>query len=124
MPRTALSHIALDLGITTAVAMFVAKPPTNLSGGVPLLAWCGFVVAEDLIDDTVKRPELGRLTVPGQRLRMGFRMCESMSNDAARVSELPGDLSDGQAIAMSPPNSPIVIHGNHVLSLRAGERSM
>ena len=55
-----------------------------------------------------------------------MRLCirESMPNDSSGVSKLPGDSSDGHAIAMGPPNCAIVIHGNHVLSLRAGERSM
>jgi len=40
------------------------------------------------------------------------------------VSELSGDLPDGQTIAQGSPNRAIIIHGNHVLILRAGDRSM
>ena len=57
--RAALSHIALDLSIAAAVAMFVTEPPADLGGGVPLLGRRGFIVAQDLVDDLVKRPKLG-----------------------------------------------------------------
>src|SRR2546423_11228482 len=35
--------------------------------------------------------------------------------------ELPGELSDGQAIATRPPNGTVIVHRNHVLGLRVGE---
>jgi hypothetical protein len=47
-----------------------------------------------------------------------------MANGSSGVSELPGDLSDGQTIAPRPPNRAVVIHGNHVLGLRVGDRSL
>ena len=124
MPRAALAHITLDLSIAAAVVVFVTKPPADLSCSVALLARGGLVVGQDLVNDRVKRPKPGSEPVPGQRLWVRFCMCESMPNDSARVSELPGDLSNGHTIAMSPPNCSVVIHGYHVLSLRAGERSM
>jgi hypothetical protein len=52
---------------------------------------------------------------------MGVGMHEGMPDGPSGVSELAGDLPDGQAIAMSPPNRAIVIHGHHVLALRVGE---
>jgi hypothetical protein len=55
---------------------------------------------------------------------MRFGMRQGMPDGLSRVSELPGDLSDGQTIASSPPNRTIVIHGHHVLGLRVGEGSM
>src|SRR5205823_4825753 len=67
---------------------------------------------------------LGGWTVPGQRLGMGVRMHESMPDGFAGVTELPGDLMDGHAIAPRPPNRAVVIHGNHVLGLRVGDRSV
>ena len=60
MPRSVLAHIALHLGIAAAVTVFVAEPPEDLSGGVPLLARGGLVVDQDLVNDRVKRPEPGR----------------------------------------------------------------
>ena len=51
-------------------------------------------------------------------------MRESMPDGFSGVSELPGDLSDGQTIAPRPPNRAVVVHGNHVLGLRVGDRSM
>jgi hypothetical protein len=55
---------------------------------------------------------------------MWVRMHERMPDGFSGVSELPGDLPDGHAIAPRPPNRAVVIHGNHVLDLRAGDRSM
>ena len=44
-----------------------------------------------------------------------------MPDGLACVSELPGDLPDGHAIATSPPNRAVVVHREHVLGLRVGE---
>ena len=51
-------------------------------------------------------------------------MVEDMPDGLACVSELPGDLSDGHAIATSPPNRAVVVHREHVLGLREGDRSL
>jgi hypothetical protein len=104
--------------------LFFAEPPKDLRGGVPLLGRGGFVVDQDLVDDCLERSQLGSCTVSGQWLRMGVRMHEGMTNGFSGVSELPGDLSDGHPIAPRPPNRAIIIHGHHVLILRAGDRSM
>ena len=56
--RAALSHIALDLGIAAAVAMLVVESPEDLGSSVSLLARCGFIIAEDLVNDLVKQPQL------------------------------------------------------------------
>ena len=124
MLRSMLPHVALHLDIDAAIAVLVANPPEDQSGGMSLLARCGFVVNEDLVDDRLKRTELGSRSVPGQRLGMRFRMRQGMPDGRSRVSELPGDLSDGQTITPSPANRAIIIHGNHVLGLRVGDRSM
>jgi hypothetical protein len=55
---------------------------------------------------------------------MGVGMHEGMPDGRSGVSELASDLSDGQAITPSPPNRAIIIHGNHVLGLRVGDRSL
>jgi hypothetical protein len=55
---------------------------------------------------------------------MGVGMHERMPDGLPGVSELAGDLPDGHAIAPGPPNRSIIIHGHHVLALRAGERSV
>ena len=55
---------------------------------------------------------------------MGLGMLEDMPDGLAGVSELPGDLPDGHAIAPSPPNRAVVVHRKHVLGLRVGDRSL
>ena len=57
MPRTAIAHITLHLGIAAAVTVFVAEPPANLSRRVALLARGVLVVGQNLVNDRVKRPE-------------------------------------------------------------------
>jgi len=104
--------------------MLVADPPEHLSGGMTLLGRRSLVVDQDLIDDRLKRPELGGRPVPGQGLGMRFGMRQGMADGRSRVSELAGNLPDGQTITLSPPNRAIIIHGNHVLGLRIGDRSM
>jgi hypothetical protein len=124
MPTAVLAHISLHLRVAAAVAMFIAEASEDLSSGVPLLGRSGFVVDQDLVDDRLEWPEPGGPTVPCQRLGMRVRMHESMPHGPSRVSELTGDLPDGQTIAQGSPNRAIIIHGNHVLILRAGDRSM
>jgi len=104
--------------------VLVADPPKDLRGGVPLLGRGGLVVGEDLVDDRLERSELGSRSVPGQGLGMGLDMLKRVPDGSSRVSELAGDLSDGLTIASRPTNRSIVIHGNHVLSLRAVRRSV
>jgi hypothetical protein len=55
---------------------------------------------------------------------MGLGALEGVPDGPPRMTELPGDLSDGEAIASRPPNRSVVVHGNHVLSLRAVSRSV
>jgi hypothetical protein len=114
-------EMALDLGIAALVAAFVAEATIDLGGGVALLRRGSAVVDEDLVDEGLEGAELGSGPVPGQGLGMGVGMHEGMPDGPARVSELAGDLPDGQAIAMSPPNRAIVVHGHPVLALRVGE---
>ncbi len=40
---------------------------------------------------------------------------QDMTDGLASMSELPGDLPDGHAIAASPPNRAVVVHREHVL---------
>ena len=49
-----LEQIALHLGVTTAVVVFIAKATKHLSRGMPLLGRSEFVVQEDLVDERVK----------------------------------------------------------------------
>ena len=119
-----LAQMALHLGIAARVTVLIADPPEHLSGGVPLLGRGVLVVDSDPVDDRLERPQLGGRTVPGQRLGMWVRMHEGMADSFSRVSELAGDLPDGHAIASSPPDCAMVVHGNHVLSLHAVNRSV
>src|SRR5262249_48310612 len=48
-------------------------------------------------------------------------MCHDMPDGSSRVTELSGDCAEGQAIAPRPPDSAVVVHREHVLSLRGGE---
>ena len=116
-----VADVALSLGVATEVTLLIAKAAVDLGSGMPLLGRGGFVVEEDLIDQRLERPQLWGESVPGQRLGMGVRMHEGMPDGSSRVTELPGDLPDGHAIAISPPNRAVVVHGNHILALRAGE---
>ena len=124
MPASVLAQVALDLGVAAGVAVLVAEAAEHLRGGVPLLGRGGLVVGEDLVDDRLERPEHGGRSVPGQRLGMGLGMLEDLPDGLAGVSELPGDLADGHAIASRPPNRAVVVHRKHVLGLRVGDRSL
>jgi hypothetical protein len=57
MPTSVLPQIALDLRVPTTVGVFVAKPPEELGGRMPLLGWCRLVIDQDLIDDRLNRPQ-------------------------------------------------------------------
>jgi hypothetical protein len=69
-----LAEVALYLSVTAAVAVFVAEPPEELCGGVPLLGRCGLVVDQDLIDDRLDRSQERGESVPGRRqgIRLGL----------------------------------------------------
>jgi hypothetical protein len=47
-------------------------------------------------------------------------MLEGVPDGLPGVSELSGDLPDGQAIAAGSPNRAVVVHREHVLGLRVG----
>ena len=111
VPRPVLSHVALHLGISTRVAVLVAKTTEELRGRVPLLGRCVVIGAEDLVDEGLEGSQLGGGPVPGQGLGMGFGLHQGMPDGFSRVTEVAGDLSDGQAITPGPPNRSIIIHG-------------
>src|SRR5512144_639455 len=104
MPPTMFADVALNLGIAAEVTLLIAKAAVDLGGGVPLFGRGGFVIEEDLIDQRLERPQLGGESVSGRRFGMGVGMHEGMPDSSSRVTELPGDLPDGHAIAISPPN--------------------
>jgi hypothetical protein len=97
--------------------MLITEATMDLCGGVPLLGRGVLVVGEDLLDERLDRAEDGSLSVPGPD-GLGFSVVEDMPDGLACMSELSGDLSDGHAIASSPPNRAIVVHREHVLGLR------
>ena len=74
IPASVLTQIALHLGIAAAVVVFVAEPPEDLGGGVPLLGWGDFVVDEDLVDDRLNRSQERSESIPGRRegVRLGL----------------------------------------------------
>src|SRR5271157_2067786 len=121
MPPTTLADVALNLGVAAEVTLLVTEAAVDLSGGVSLLGRGVFVVEEDLLNQRLERPQPGSGSVSGQRLGMGVRMREGMPDGPSGVTKLPGDLPNGHAIAISPSNRAIIVHGSHILALRAGE---
>ena len=63
-------------------------------------------------------PSLGAVRFLVSGWGCGLGMLEDMPDGLSGVSELPGDLSDGHAIASRPPNRAVVVHRKHVLGLR------
>ena len=123
MPPPVLEHVALDLGIAADVVVLIAEATVDLGGGVPLLCRGVLVVGEDAVDERLDRSEKWGLPVP-RRCGGGLGMAEDMPDGLACVSELPGDLPDGHPIAAGPPNRAVVVHREHVLGLRVGDRSL
>ena len=115
MPASVLAEVALDLGVPAAVAVFVAEPPEELGGGVPLLGRGGLVVDEDLVDDRLDRPQERGESVPGRRQGIRLGLLEDLPDGVSRMPEFAGDLADGLAIASRPPNGSVVVHRKHVL---------
>jgi hypothetical protein len=115
MPASMLPEIALDLSVPAAVGVLVAEPPEELGGGVPLLGGCGLVVAKDLVDDLLDRPQQRSESVPGRRQGIGLGLLEDLPDGVARMPEFARDLADGLTIAPRPPNGSVVVHRKHVL---------
>jgi hypothetical protein len=90
---------------------------------VPLLGRGVLVVGEDPVDDRLDRSEKRGLAVANRWSRR-LGMVEDLPDGLAGVSELSGDLPDGQTITASPPNRAIVVHREHVLGLRVRDRSL
>ena len=99
--------------------VLVAEATVDLGCGVPLLRRGLVVVGEDAIDDGGGRPVPRSRSIPGSRGGW-LGMAEDMPDGLASVT----DLADGDAIASSPSDSAVVVHGEHVLSLRVGGRSL
>ena len=110
-----LAEVALDLGVAAGVAVLVAEAAEDLGGGVPLLGRGVLVVGEDLVDDRLERPEQRGDPVPGRWEGIGLGMLEDLPDGVPGVPEFAGDLPDGHAIAMGPPDGAVVVHRKHVL---------
>jgi hypothetical protein len=50
------AEVALYLCVPSTIAVFVAEPPEELGGGVPLLGRRGLVIDQDLVDDRLDWP--------------------------------------------------------------------
>ena len=59
MSAFVLEHVALDLAVAAAVAVFVLEATKDLHGGVALLGRRLLVVGQDLVDDRLEGPEDG-----------------------------------------------------------------
>src|SRR5689334_2407723 len=99
-----LEYIALDLTVAAAVAVLVLEATEDLHGGVALLGGRLLVVGQDAVDDRLEGTEDGGGSVPGVRAGPGLAMGQDLPDTPARVSELTGDLPDGEAIAARPAN--------------------
>jgi hypothetical protein len=117
-----LAEIALHLAVTTVVLMLVPEAAKDLRCSMPLFGRSILVVGQDLVDDDLKRPQHGRVSISG--LGTGLRMLEDMPDRVPRVIKVESDPPDGTAIATCPPNSTVVVHRKHVLDLREGESSV
>jgi hypothetical protein len=89
----------LHLSVPAAVAVFVAEPPEELGGGVPLLGRCGPIVKEDLVDDRLDRPEKRSESVSGRQQGIRFGLLEDSPDSVSRMLKFDHDLTDGLAIA-------------------------
>jgi hypothetical protein len=110
------ADVALDLDRAAEVTGFVAEPPVDLGGGVPLLGGRGLVVGEDLVDGGLERAELGRR--PVAEFGDGQGLLEGLPDGDPGEAELAGDRPDGLSITACPPDGTRVIHRQHVLDPR------
>ena len=109
-----LEDIALHLGVAAAVAMLVAKATKHLRGGVTLLGRRGLVVQKNLVDDPLERTEFRCEAIPNRWVGLG--MVENLPDGDSGEIEFPGDLPDGLAIAVRPPNGAVIVHRKHFLA--------
>ena len=122
MSAAMLEQVALHLGVTASVPVLVAESTKRLRSGVPLLGRIGLVVDQDLIDDRLEGTEHRRGAIPNRRGGLG--MVEDLPDGNSREIECPGDLPDGLAIALRPPNGTVIVHRKHFLDLRRVSDSM
>ena len=114
-PLAVLEEIALHLGVATAVVVFIAKATEHLRRGMTLLGRRGLVVQKDLVDDPVEGTEFWCEAIP-HLSRTWLGILEHLPDGVAGVVEFTGDLSDGPAIAMRPPNGAVIVHRKHFLA--------
>ena len=116
MPASMFEQIALHLGISAAVSLFVAETSEDLGGGMALFGRGGLVVAEDLVDERLDRSQPRSEPIPGGRQGIGLGLLEDLADSVARMVEFAGDLTDGFAIAPRSPNGTVIVHRKHVLN--------
>jgi len=119
-PSSVLEQVALDLGVTAAIALLVAEPPEHLHGSVALLGRGVLVSGEDLVDARLKRPEhrSGSLVGLGVGTRLG--LFEDLANLGSGVMKRARDLSDGHTIASGASDRSVIVHRKHILTSARG----
>ncbi len=109
-----LLDIASDSIVATNKSVFAFQSIKDSLGRMALLLGSRLIRSKDLINDLLKR--LSQLTA-GPRLREGIRFghwfMDHLPDLVPGVSQRASDLPDAHAIAMSQPNSSVIIHLEH-----------
>jgi hypothetical protein len=111
-------QVAADLVITARVAILIAEAAEQLTGGVPLLARGVVIGGEQGVGDHVKGTKDRGGPGLRQSVRLGLRVLQGFADGISSDAELLGDLTNAEAVAMSPPEGREVVHRAHPSSLR------
>jgi hypothetical protein len=83
MPALVFEQVALDLAITSAVAVLVLEATKHLHGGVALLGRRLLVVGQDLVDERYEGAQDGSLPISGPRTGIRLAMLQDMPDRLA-----------------------------------------
>ena len=114
-PSTALApEVVADALVAAGVAVFVAQPAGDLGDRVALLAWCGFVGADDLVDDRLERvDDRGQRSAP---VGLGLGLGEDIADLAPRVMKPAGQFADAHLVhEVGPADACVLVHLDHPL---------
>jgi len=108
-----LTHVAAHLIVAAEVAVFAVQPSVNLSRSVPLFGWSRLVSLKYLVNDRVKRPQLGRGRILAARVGLRLGAGQGLPNLAPRVVKHPGQGPNAQAVMVSTSNPTVIVHRKH-----------